>query len=47
MNTIIYKGIEIKIENGYYKFVFNGTLYTNTNLHFAKVMITRELKNSN
>lgn len=46
MNTIIYKEIEIvKTENGYYKFIFNGIVYTNTNIHFAKRMITFCIKN--
>ena len=45
MNTIIYKGIEIKkTDTGYYTFVLNGLQYINTNIHMAKRMITRELK---
>lgn len=44
MTTIIYKGIEIKEVNGYYKFDFNGTTYINKNLRFAKVIINRNLK---
>ena len=47
METIIYKGVEIqKTENGIFIFCLDGTKYTNTNLHFAKVMISRELKNN-
>ena len=51
MQTIIYKGVEIqklrKTEKGldeYYVFVLNGMKFINTNLHFAKVVISRELK---
>ena len=40
---IIYKGIEITESNGYYLFTFNGIKNTNTNLWFAKVMISRYL----
>jgi hypothetical protein len=47
METIIYKGVEIqKTENGNFIFRLNGTEYINTNLRFAKVMISRELKNN-
>ena len=42
-NTIIYKGIEIIESNGYFVFWYRNTQYTNTNLHFAKRMITREI----
>jgi hypothetical protein len=46
MNTI-YKGIEIiKVHETCYIFYFQGTKYRNTNLHFAKRMISRELKNA-
>jgi hypothetical protein len=41
---IIYKGIEISLENGFYTFTFNGCNYTNTNIHMAKRMITRDIK---
>lgn len=45
MNTIIYKGIEIKeLENGYYIFDLLGVTYHNTNVHFAKRMLTRMMK---
>jgi hypothetical protein len=44
MNTIIYKGITITFENGYYKYNLNGIEFTNTNIHMAKRMITRDLK---
>ena len=45
METIIYKGIEIKkTENGYYVFILFGKEYTNTNIHMAKRMISRDLK---
>jgi hypothetical protein len=44
-NTIIYKGITITLENGYYTFVLNGSKYNNTNIHMAKRMITRDTKN--
>jgi len=45
MNTIIYKGIEIKeTENGYYIFDLLGVTYLNTNIHFAKRMVTRMMK---
>jgi hypothetical protein len=44
MEQIIYKGITITIENGYYKFILNGIQYSNTNIHMAKRMITRDLK---
>jgi hypothetical protein len=45
MEKIIYKGIEIELVNGYYIFFLNGRKYTNTNIHHAKRMITRDLKN--
>jgi len=45
MEKIIYKGIEIELVNGYYVFFFNGIKNNNTNLHFAKVMISRYLRN--
>jgi hypothetical protein len=41
---IIYKGIEITLENGYYTFTFRGYNYINTNIHMTKRMITRDLK---
>lgn len=45
MNTIVYKGVEIvKTDSGYYKFSYNGIEHINTNLYFAKIMITRVLK---
>lgn len=45
MNTIIYKGIEIKeLENGYYTFDLLGVTYRNTNIHHAKRMVTRMMK---
>jgi len=40
----IYKGIEITKKGNFYFFYFNGVKYTNTNLHFAKVMISRCLR---
>ena len=43
-NTIIYKGIEIIELNGFFVFWYRNNQYTNTNLHFAKCMITREIK---
>jgi hypothetical protein len=46
METIIYKGVEIqKTQNGNFIFHLDGAEHINTNLHFAKVMISRELKN--
>jgi hypothetical protein len=46
METIIYKGVEIvKVHNTCYVFYLNNTKHTNTNLHFAKVMISKNLKN--
>jgi hypothetical protein len=45
MNTIIYKGIEIKeTENGYFVFDLLGITYKNTNIHFAKKMVTSMMK---
>jgi len=43
MEKIIYKGIEITFENGYYTFYINNLRYHNTNIHMAKRMITRTL----
>jgi hypothetical protein len=43
--TIIYKGIEIFEINGYYVFTINGMKNFNTNLRFAKTMISRILLN--
>ena len=48
--VIIYKGIEIIVVregdkySGRYVFNYNGVNYINTNLHFAKRMITRRVK---
>ncbi len=45
--NIIYKGIEISVlENGFYIFYLNGTEFINTNLHFAKVMLNRNINKS-
>ena len=44
MEKIIYKGIEITLQNGYYVFNLNGIEYSNTNLLMAKRMITRDSK---
>jgi hypothetical protein len=44
METIIYKGIEITKNGNFYNFYFNGVKYKNTNLHFAKVMVSRCLR---
>ena len=44
MNTIIYKGVTITFENGFYKFTLNGKESINTNIHMTKRMITRDLK---
>lgn len=41
---IIYKGIEISLENGFYIFTFNGVKNTNTNIHMTKRMITSNIK---
>lgn len=41
---IIYKGIEISLENGFYFFTFNGVINSNTNIHMAKRMITSNIK---
>jgi hypothetical protein len=47
METIIYKGVEIqKTQNGYFLFYRDNTEHVNTNLHFAKVLISRKLKNN-
>jgi hypothetical protein len=43
MEKIIYKGIEITFENGWYIFYINEVKHTNTNIHMAKRMITRTL----
>lgn len=46
MKTIInYKGIEIEEINGYYIFYYKGVKNINTNLRFAKAMISRSLLN--
>jgi len=45
MTTIIYKGITIEFLNGWYIFYINDTKNVNTNIHMAKRMITRNLKN--
>tara|TARA_R110000868_G_scaffold151116_1_gene374713 strand:- start:5472 stop:5639 length:168 start_codon:yes stop_codon:yes gene_type:complete len=42
-NIITFKGIEITEINGYYVFTLNGMKNTNTNLRFAKIMISRQL----
>lgn len=44
MNTIIYKGVTITFENGFYTYIINGYKGINTNIHMAKRMITRNLK---
>ena len=45
--NIVYKGIEILVsENGFYTFYLNGFKFINTNLYFAKVMITRNISKS-
>ena len=40
----IYKGVEIFKSNASFIFFFNGIEHVNTNLHFTKILINRNIK---